>query len=323
MDRAMVSLKAKWRELQGQCAAINETYGAEVSPGLVALWAKEAQGDGKGPQIALTPKEQIAECMDIIASLEASLRSTSGNPGLTATKAAEQQRRQLSANRELLGELTAGMPHNFAFTDALRRSYEQKRAGQLRVELAQMEATKEALHSMFKRGQNSRFMPTANMKATNRKTIEKLTREIADVAGKAAAYGDPPMTTKRALPPAVPASDIISVIRLVAGIERCAEELAEKPGEFAAFHKACKGDAAALHQAADALWGSGTAADHGRAVVLRRRAQERAELATEALRLAKGAGGAGEGAAVAHGRSGAALLAELCACKDFGRLRAL
>jgi hypothetical protein len=167
------------------------------------------------------------------------------------------------------------------------------------------------------------LMPTANMKATNRKTIERLTREIADVAGKAAAYGDPPITTKRALPPAVPASDIISVIRLVAGIERCAEELAEKPGEFAAFHKACKGDAAALHQAADALWGSGTAADHGRAVVLRRRAQERAELATEALRLAKGAGGAGKGAAVAHGRSGAALLAELCACKDFGGLRAL
>lgn len=319
MDRAMVSMKAKWRELQAQCAAVNSTYGAEVDLGLVAQWAKEANGDGdsKGRHIALTPKEQIAECIDIILSLESSLRPTSRNPGLTATAAARQQRRQLSASRKRLGELTADMPHDFQITDTLRRSYEQKRAEGLRAELAQMEATKEALQRMFQRGQNSRFMPTANMKATNRKGIERLKREIEDVAEKAAAYGAPPINTKRALPPAVPASDKVSVILLVAGIERCAEELAEKPGEFAAFHKACNGDAAALHRAAGALSGSGTAADRGRAVVFRRRAQERAELATDALRLAKSAG------AVACGRSGAALLLELSACSDFGGLRAL
>ena len=117
-------------------------------------------------------------------------------------------------------------------------------------------------------------------------------------------------------------SDKISVVRLVAGIERSAEELAEKPGEFHDFYMACRRDATALRGAADAKWGSGSAADRGRAVMLRRFAQKREELAEAARSLAEGAGHA-EGSAEAWAKFGIRAISELAQCENFEGLACL
>ena len=108
----------------------------------------------------------------------------------------------------------------------------------------------------------------------------------------------------------------VSVVRLVAGIERSAEELAEKPGEFHDFYMACRRDATALRKAADAKLKSGSATGRGRAVVLRRFAQKRARLAEAAKSLAEGAGHA-EGSAQAWAQFGVRALGELAKCENF------
>ena len=321
MERAIDSIRNKMRKLKEHSKLINHIYGAEVTLAVVERWEKESRGDsadGTEAQAPLTVKEEAAECIDNISALEASLRASSNTPGVSATQAVSQQKRQLAAERGRLGGLLGALPTGFLATAELRRSYQIKRAQELRSEASITEGAKAALQLMLNGGKKSKFLPTSSMKADARKRIESLARQLKSVEEKAKSYpaACPSPGVGRYDTPPVPMSDKVSVVRLVAGIERSAEELAEKPGEFHDFYMACRRDATALRKAADAKLKSGSATGRGRAVVLRRFAQKRVRLAEAAKSLAEGAGHA-EGSAQAWAQFGVRALGALAKCENF------
>ena len=203
----------------------------------------------------------------------------------------------LEKERAELRRLLGSLPGNWQATEKLRQKYREERLQGLQSELEQYAQLKVKFMKRWERGQNERHLLHPNEKASNRKKVERLKKKMEEINGDiraVAAHMPSPSSTPRrrqhAAPP-VPPELKSAAIDAAEGLTRCAEELSNSPGHFAALTRGCRADAAKMRGAADGLFGRlAPRSDHGRASLLLKLAHRREALAKEAQREARGYG---------------------------------